>query len=37
MLKKESGMWVYDGEQADDSLPELIDRARDKRLRSQME
>lgn len=34
MLKKELGVWVYQGETADDSIPELIDREREKRNRS---
>lgn len=32
-LRKERGVWVYQGEPADDSIPELIDREREKRLR----
>ena len=36
-LKKERGVWVYQGapgaEQSSESLPDLIDAARDKRLR----
>jgi AbrB family looped-hinge helix DNA binding protein len=32
-LKKEHGVWVYHGEPAEVSLPDLIDREREKRLR----
>lgn len=32
-LKKEHGIWVYQGERADVSIPEMIDREREKRLR----
>jgi AbrB family looped-hinge helix DNA binding protein len=32
-LAKELGIWVYQGESSDDSLPELIDRVREERLR----
>lgn len=32
-LQKECGVWVYQGEPADDSIPELLDRERGKRLR----
>ena len=32
-LKKEFGIWVYQGEPTDASIPDLIDRERDKRLR----
>jgi AbrB family looped-hinge helix DNA binding protein len=32
MLKKECGIWVYQGEATDISIPELLDRERDKRL-----
>lgn len=31
MLKKELGVWVYQGEPADDSIPDLLDREREKR------
>jgi AbrB family looped-hinge helix DNA binding protein len=33
MLKKECGVWVYQGESTDASIPDLLDRERDKRLR----
>ena len=33
LLKKERGVWVYQGETTDASIPELIDREREKRLR----
>jgi AbrB family looped-hinge helix DNA binding protein len=32
-LKKELGVWVYHGESRDDSIPDLIDSVRQKRLR----
>ena len=32
-LKKEQGIWVYQGEPADESIPDLIDREREKRIR----
>jgi len=32
-LKKEYGVWVYQGEPTDVSVPELIDRERENRLR----
>jgi AbrB family looped-hinge helix DNA binding protein len=32
-LKKEQGIWVYQGEPSDQSIPDLIDRERDKRIR----
>lgn len=35
-LKKERGIWVYQGEATETSIPELIDRERDKRLRELM-
>jgi AbrB family looped-hinge helix DNA binding protein len=34
MLKKELGVWVYQGEPADDSILDLIDRDRENRNRS---
>jgi AbrB family looped-hinge helix DNA binding protein len=34
MLKKELGVWVYQGEPAGDSIPDLIDRDRENRNRS---
>lgn len=34
MLKKECGVWVYQGESADLSIPDLLDRERDNRLRA---
>lgn len=33
LLKKEKGVWVYQGEATDASIPSLIDREREKRLR----
>jgi AbrB family looped-hinge helix DNA binding protein len=33
LLQKERGIWVYQGEPNDASLPDLIDRERTKRLR----
>lgn len=33
-LKKEQGIWVYQGESTDASIPELIEAERDKRLRT---
>ena len=32
-LKKEHGVWVYQGEPSDISIPGLIDRQREKRVR----
>ena len=32
-LKKEHGIWVYQGESSDLSIPKLIDEEREKRLR----
>jgi len=32
-LKKEFGIWVYQGESADTSIPDLVDRERESRLR----
>jgi AbrB family looped-hinge helix DNA binding protein len=32
-LKKENGIWVYEGESTDAAIPEMLDRERDKRLR----
>jgi AbrB family looped-hinge helix DNA binding protein len=32
-LRKEHGVWVYQGEPADLSIPDLVDRERGKRLR----
>jgi AbrB family looped-hinge helix DNA binding protein len=32
-LIKESGIWVYQGEAADDSIPDLIERERENRRR----
>ena len=34
MLKKELGVWVYQGQPSDDSIPDLIDRVRDNRIRA---
>jgi AbrB family looped-hinge helix DNA binding protein len=36
LLKKEQGVWVYQGEPTDVSIPGLIDRERGKRLLEQM-
>jgi AbrB family looped-hinge helix DNA binding protein len=36
VLKKERGVWVYQGEPTDASIPDLIDREREKRLRELM-
>lgn len=33
LLKKELGVWVYQGETTSSSIPTLIDREREKRLR----
>jgi AbrB family looped-hinge helix DNA binding protein len=33
LLKKEHGVWVYQGDAAHGSIPDLIDRERDKRSR----
>jgi AbrB family looped-hinge helix DNA binding protein len=33
LLKKEHGIWVYQGESSDLSIPKLIDEEREKRLR----
>jgi AbrB family looped-hinge helix DNA binding protein len=33
LLKKELGVWVYQGELSDTSIPDLIDEEREKRLR----
>lgn len=35
-LRKKQGMWVYAGEPTDFSIPDLIDREREKYLREQM-
>jgi AbrB family looped-hinge helix DNA binding protein len=32
-LKKERGVWVYQGERSDASIPDLIDRERERRIR----
>ena len=32
-LKKEFGIWVYQGGPADESIPDLIEREREKRIR----
>jgi AbrB family looped-hinge helix DNA binding protein len=32
-LKKEHGIWVYQGEPSDASIPDLIDAEREKRIR----
>lgn len=36
LLKKELGVWVYQGERTAASIPALIDREREKRLRELM-
>jgi AbrB family looped-hinge helix DNA binding protein len=36
LLKKERGVWVYQGEPTTTSIPDLIDREREKRLREPM-
>jgi AbrB family looped-hinge helix DNA binding protein len=36
LLKKERGVWVYQGESTDASIPALIDREREKRSRELM-
>jgi AbrB family looped-hinge helix DNA binding protein len=33
LLKKELGIWVFQGEACDDSIADLIDRSREARLR----
>ena len=33
LLKKELGVWIYQGEATHASIPDLIDREREKRLR----
>jgi AbrB family looped-hinge helix DNA binding protein len=37
MLKKEFGVWVYQGEPTDQSIPDLIDQDRNRRIRSLQE
>lgn len=37
LLKKELGIWVFEGEACDDSIPGLIDRSRTSRLREVLE
>lgn len=37
LLKKEKGVWVYQGEPSDASIPALIDAERNKRLRDLIE
>jgi len=37
MLKKELGVWVYQGDATDTSLTDLLDRERQNRLREQIE
>jgi AbrB family looped-hinge helix DNA binding protein len=32
-LKKEHGIWVYQGEPANESIPDLIERERERRIR----
>jgi AbrB family looped-hinge helix DNA binding protein len=36
LLKKERGVWVYQGESTETSITALIDREREKRLRESM-
>lgn len=36
LLKKEQGVWVYQGEPAQISIPALIDQQREKRIRELM-
>ncbi len=36
LLKKERGVWVYQGEATHASIPDVIDREREKRLRESM-
>jgi AbrB family looped-hinge helix DNA binding protein len=36
LLRKERGVWVYEGEPTQASIPDLIDREREKRLREFM-
>ena len=36
LLKKEQGVWVFQGEPANASIPDLIDQQREKRLRELM-
>jgi AbrB family looped-hinge helix DNA binding protein len=36
LLKKERGVWVYQGEQTEASVTALIDREREKRVRDRM-
>jgi AbrB family looped-hinge helix DNA binding protein len=36
LLKKERGVWVYQGEQTETSITALIDREREKRVRDRM-
>jgi len=36
-LKKECGIWIYHGELTDTSIPDLLDRERDKRLSASRE
>ena len=33
LLRKEFGIWVYQGEPSDTSIPDLIDAEREKRIR----
>jgi AbrB family looped-hinge helix DNA binding protein len=37
LLKKERGVWVYQGEPSRASIPDVIDRQREQRLRGLME
>jgi AbrB family looped-hinge helix DNA binding protein len=36
LLRKERGVWVYEGDPTQASIPDLIDREREKRLREFM-
>jgi AbrB family looped-hinge helix DNA binding protein len=37
LLKKELGVWVYQGESSNKSIPELIEAEREKRVRESLE
>lgn len=37
MIKKEFGIWVYQGESSADSIPDILDRERENRLRESRE
>jgi len=36
LLRKERGVWVYEGEPTQASIPDLLDREREKRMRGRM-